>query len=199
MDNIERRYFSPEIEARSSDNGDMVVSGYSAVFDVRSDDLGWFTEQIDKRAFDGVLSESDVVCLFNHNENQILGRESNGTLKLSVDGRGLHMENTLPKTTLGKDIDLLVQRKDIKHQSFGFVVGEDKWETVDGKEVRTILNIKKLVDVSLVTYPAYPDTDVAKRSLSQSKTSANVGNNDEIVKENEDIDIELTLNRLGEK
>lgn len=190
----ERRYISPSVELRKSDDGGMVVSGYAAVFDKRSADLGWFVEEIDRRAFDGVLGANDVVCLLNHDKNLLLGRESSGTLKLKVDERGLYMENILPPNPLGQNVDVWVQRGDIKHQSFAFVVAEDKWSKVGDKELRTITKIKKLIDVSLVTDPAYPDTSVAKRSLDTHKTSETAGDIDATV-ENEDIDIELTLNR----
>ncbi len=140
------------------------LRGYAATFgDVY--DLGMFEERIAPGAFDNVLG-GDTRALYNHDPNHVLGRTTAGTLRLSVDERGLFSEIDPPESAAG----LLesVQRGDIDQMSFGFVVERDEWQTrEDGKDLRTILDVRRLLDVSLVTYPANPNTDVALRSLEE--------------------------------
>jgi len=164
MSNLERRSLTAEIQA----NDEGKFTGLAAVFDKPSQDLGGFIEYIDKRAFDGVLADSpDVVAVWNHNENDLLGRTSSGTLRLWTTDEGLHYELDTPDTTLGRDLRALAARGDVTGSSFAFTVNEDAWEKRDGKKVRRVLSIDRLFDVSLVSTPAYPDASVALRSLQQ--------------------------------
>ncbi len=170
------------------------ITGYAAVFNSLSEDLGGFREKINPGAFASAIKKSDTVALFNHDSNIVLGRSSAGTLRLKEDKSGLHMEIDPPDTQAARDLMVSIQRGDIKQQSFGFVVKNDSWETVDGEEIRTIGEVEELYDVSPVTYPAYPDTSVALRSLEINKTSATAGENS-VTAENEDIEINLLLSR----
>jgi len=73
---------------------------------------------------------------------------------------------------------LSIDRGDVKEQSFAFTVKQDKWESSANEgepEIRTIIEVKEIFDVSPVTFPAYPDTTVAKRS----KDVFNAANRDE--------------------
>jgi len=169
MEKTEIRQFNLE-ECRfdKSKDGETIVRGYAAVFGQLSEDLGGFKEQIDSRAFDNVL-EDDVVAVFNHDMNIIFGRTSSGTLKLSVDERGLVSEITMPNTQAAKDTIELMRRGDINKMSFGFIVDVDKWKESERGYVRTVKEVKRLIDVSLVTKPAYPQTTAAVRSLDNYK------------------------------
>jgi len=159
--NIERRYFSCETRA---DKESRTITGYAAVFDELSRNLGWFREKIDQKAFDNTNMD-DVLALFNHDMNIVLARTISDTLKLSVDEKGLKYEFQAPDTTAGNDLLELISRGDIRHSSFAFSVSEDKWEDDDDAgEIRTVLSIARLYDVSPVTQPAYPQTTAAKRS-----------------------------------
>lgn len=174
----ERRVMhSKELRVSKSEDKTSVLSGYAAVYDVLSEDLGGFREKIAPGAFTTALGKSDCRALFNHNSNFILGRQSAGTLKLSEDDTGLYMEDQLPDTQYARDLEVSVERRDITQQSFGFIVKKDSWEeNRETKEViRTIIEIDELFDVSPVTFPAYPDTTIAKRSLEQYQKSANGG------------------------
>jgi capsid assembly protease len=142
-------------------------TGYAAVFNKRSSDLGNFVEVIDPSAFDACLSSNpDVVGLFNHSNDMILGRTTSGTLKLSIDGTGLKYDIDAPDTSYSRDLQVSMKRGDVKSSSFGFYCLQDKW-SVDAKtneNVRTILKAD-LFDVSVVTIPAYPDASSQVRSL----------------------------------
>jgi HK97 family phage prohead protease len=147
----------------------MTMGGYAAVFDSPSEDMGW-TEEIDPNAFDNVLSTNpDVRCLFNHRADNLLGRTSAGTLRLSVDARGLSYDCDLPNTQCGRDVAALMERKDITGSSFGFICARDQWtDNADGTITRRILEFDSLLDVSPVTYPAYTATSSGMRSLPES-------------------------------
>jgi uncharacterized protein len=193
----EIRCVAPEFRAAKSDDGKKQIFGYAAVFDSWSENLGWFREKIAPGAFSRVIKAGDAVALFNHDANMPLGRQSNGTLRLNEDDTGLMMEVDLPDTQYANDLYKLVERGDIRQQSFAFSVAVDEWAYgKDGQpDERTIVEVKELFDVSPVTYPAYPDTSVAKRSFDTSKPDEIVGTDDEIVIENENIDIDLILTR----
>lgn len=140
------------------------VEGYAATF---SDyDMGDFIERIAPSAFDD-LANQDVRALYNHNPDTVLARYNKGagTLSLKVDERGLLYGFELPNTTLGNDLKEMLSRGDISQSSWGFAVAAQEWDWSGEKAVRTITKVGKIFDVSLVTYPANPDTTVALRSL----------------------------------
>lgn len=161
----------PVSEFRFNDEGEKPkFEGYAAVFNRWSEDLGGFRERIKPSAFRDAIKRSDVRALFNHDANYVLGRSTSGTLELKEDKRGLHISNDPPDTQWAKDLMTSVNRGDISQMSFGFTVGEDEWnEDKDGMVSRTINKIDHLFDISVVTYPAYPDTSVALRSLEKMK------------------------------
>ena len=193
MKNKEVRFFSPEFRATEED-GVKRIGGYAAVFNTWSENLGWFREKIAPGAFTESLRNSDPVALFNHNSDIVLGRMSSGTLRLKEDEKGLYMEVDLPDTQAANDLYKLVDRGDIKQQSFGFTVESNEWRYGENgaPDERTIVKVRELFDVSLVTFPAYPDTSVAKRSKD---AATGEKNNDDTVIENEDIEIQLLLNK----
>ena len=140
------------------------IVGYAAVFDSPSGDLGGFTETIDRHAFDGVINARnlDVVCLFNHKNDNLLGRKAAHTLRLSIDSRGLRYECDVPNTNLGCDVYELLKRGDVSTSSFSFISKRDEWQIEpNGAMRRRILEVGDLIDVSPVTWPAYPTTSAA--------------------------------------
>ena len=165
-----------ELRVKRDDDGKVKIVGYAAVFDKLSEDLGGFREKIQKGAFKDALKKSDARALWNHDNNYVLGRESSGTLKLKEDDKGLYMEVDPPDTQFAKDLMVSIERGDVNQQSFGFYIKSDKWEGLDSKDetIRTILEVDELVDVSPVTFPAYPDTKVALRSLDAAKKDVEI-------------------------
>ena len=155
---------------RKEDGALPKIEGYAALFNSNSEDMG-FVERIKAGAFKNALKISDARALFNHDPNYILGRQSNGTLVLKEDKKGLFMSVQPPDTQLVRDMVLSpIERGDITQQSFGFTIESDEWEGLDSDTpVRTITKVKELFDVSPVTYPAYQDTSVALRSLEAAK------------------------------
>lgn len=164
--NIERRVFdASELRVERRGEGDApTIVGYAALFDTLSENLGGFREKIDRGAFAKSL-QGDVRALINHDANLVLGRTNAGTLRLTEDERGLSIEIDPPDTTFAKDLMTTIERGDISQQSFGFRTIKDAWETVEeGPDIRTLVEVE-LFDIGPVTFPAYPDTAVAVRSL----------------------------------
>mgnify|MGYP003328366908 FL=1 len=150
----------------SEDGGTRTVEGYAALYNSRSVDLGGFEEVIEPGAFDGILDRNpDVFALFNHEPESVLARSTSGTLRLSLDDKGLAYSFDMPDTTLGRDLAELMQRWDIHSSSFAFMVDKAEFRKESGKTVRHISKIKDLVDVSVVTTPAYPEAGSAIRSF----------------------------------
>lgn len=163
------------IETRNqSGTASRTIVGYAAKFEKWSDPImGWFKEKIARDAFSGTDMD-DVIMCFNHDINAILARTTSDTLKLSTDETGLRFEFDAPDTTLGNDILELVRRGDISKCSFKFKVDNDQWRYADkdnGLEFdeRTIEHISKVIDVSLVVFPAYKDTEASVRELEERK------------------------------
>ena len=157
------RYTTTELRSADKENG---VEGYAVVFN-RSADLGWFTEEIDARAFEGA-DMSDVVLNFNHDNSLLLAGTRNGSLNLEVREDGLFQSATIADTTTGKDVMKLIDSGLISKMSFSFTIAPDgeEWIERGDKEHRIIRHIGKLYDVSLVTFPAYPQTSAWARGES---------------------------------
>ena len=149
---IEKREFRME-NAEYEGN---TIRGYAAVYNSDSEWMGGFYEQIAKGAFDEVM-DNDTRAYFNHDENLLLGRVSSGTLRLGSDERGLYYEVDLPNTSYANDLVELMKRGDVNQSSFAFLIESDRWEERDGKTYRIIEKVSRLLDVSPVAQPAYPD------------------------------------------
>ncbi|MBK6903987.1 MAG: HK97 family phage prohead protease [Saprospirales bacterium] len=166
MEQKEIRVFNSEMRMEGDEESRKVV-GYAAVYNSDSEEMWGFKERIAPGAFEAALGD-DVRALFNHDANMLLARTKSGTLKLSSDKTGLKYEFEAPKTTAGNDLLEMLKRGDVSQSSFAFTVEEQSWSEKDGEmPIRTIVKVKRLYDVSPVTYPAYPDTTAAKRSLDE--------------------------------
>jgi uncharacterized protein len=154
-------------EPREAGGPPMIV-GYAAVYDSLSEDLGGFREQIAPGAFARTLRTADVRALVDHDPSKILGRSTAGTLRLRNNAKGLLAEVDPPDTQAGRDIVASIQRGDVSGMSFTFRVAPngDSWEMLPNGQgaIRTLRDVD-LLDVSVVTFPAYPETEVAVRAL----------------------------------
>lgn len=176
---LERRNFPvSELRAVTDDKGLRHISGYAAVFNSLSEDLGGFREKIAPGCFTRALKEDDVRALWNHNSDCVLGRTKSGTLRLSEDAHGLKIECDPPDAQWARDLMASIERGDVDQMSFGFIVRQypdgsrgATWAVEEGQDVRTLTDVE-LFDVSPVTFPAYPDTEVGLRSLELWKSAA---------------------------
>ena len=162
--------FTKHIEIRvHTEGGQQKITGYAAVFDSLSEDLGGFRETIAPGTFKRALSEhQDVRALVDHDSSKIIGRTEAGTMTLVEDDKGLKYEIDPADTTAGRDILVSIKRGDVSGSSFAFTVvaNGDNWNTVDGEEIRELTDVD-LFDVGPVAFPAYPATvtEASFRSL----------------------------------
>ena len=171
METTERRFIKGHIEVRQAETTPK-IGGVAAVVGVTTD-MGWYEEQIAPGAFDSVLAANpDVRCLFNHEDEMILGRTKSGTLKLWVNDDGnLEYEcDTDPNSPTHQTVSAAIARGDIDQSSFQFRAKTQTWteSAIYGElGLRIITEFDSLYDVSPVTFPAYEDTEVEMRSLKQ--------------------------------
>lgn len=157
------------VEVRGAAADGMKVGGYAAKFGTRSQNLGGFTETIERAFFNKSAADGwpGVMARYNHDDDWLLGTTAGGTLRLAIDDTGLDYETDLP--SFRADVYELVQRGDVSRSSFMFYTFEDDWTLDDnGFPMRTLLS-GQLVDVAPVNTPAYQDTSAGLRSLSESR------------------------------
>lgn len=140
---------------------DRRIAGYAIRFDRPSLDLGGFTEVFAPTSIDRTLASVDVRALSGHDHVRLLGRVSAKTLRLSKDAGGLVFDLWLPDTTDGRDVYELVRRRDLTGASFAFVVVHDgeAWDFASTPPRRTVTDTL-IREISLVAWPAYPDSSV---------------------------------------
>lgn len=161
---INRRYLTQEFRL-SNDNSSPKITGYAALFNSASEDLGGWSEVIDPGAFDNVMrTNPDVRGLFNHDANCVLSRTASGTMTLTIDEKGLRYDINPPDTQLARDLITSMKRGDINQSSFAFRCSQDSWKD----NVRHIMEVSELFDVSVVTYPAYASASADARTLPES-------------------------------
>lgn len=168
---IEQRFlnaadFTGEFRVEKRDSKPTAIIGYPAKFNTLSQRMWGMRETIKPGAFKRTLAEgADVRGLLNHDPNYVLGRNKAGTMRLLEDKVGLRMEIDAPDTQWARDLMTSIDRGDITQGSFRFRTITDNWRMQDGETIRELLDVD-LMDASVVTFPAYEDTDVGVRSLS---------------------------------
>lgn len=191
-----RDYFSctSQFEVREmGEEKQLGIQGYALRFNSMSEDLG-YREVIALGALDDT-DLSDVILTFNHSEDKVLARnnkqEGTGSLKLTVDSQGLFFEAIPTDTTYSRDLIENIKNGVIDKCSFRFRIDwsdkeAQKWDWDDGirgYDLRTIKKIKKIVDVSLVTFPAYSQSSVTtyKRAKEEAEQERNLAKEREVL------------------
>jgi HK97 family phage prohead protease len=162
-----RSYAIKQLKVRRDKDKPPVIEGYASVFNSNSLDLGGFIERVAAGAFTNTLIKNpDVRALIDHESGKILGRTKANTLRLSQDDNGLRVEIDPPDTSYATDLMASMDRGDVDQMSFGFSVVNQRWDDVNGQTICTLLEVDlDGGDVSVVTFPAYPDTSAAIREL----------------------------------
>lgn len=178
MDNKEIRMFNFEVRAQQNEEHGHFLEGTPIVFDARTD-LGYCDEIIAPGALDEA-DLRDVRFLVNHNTDMIpLARSRNNnehsTMQMTVEENGMNIRVDLD-TENNSDARALysaVERSDLDGMSFMFSVNEDKWEGLETDHpTRTITKLGKIFEVSAVTFPAYEQTSISARGLSDALENA---------------------------
>ena len=177
--NIELRAFDFEVRAERDEEHGTFLTGTPIVYDAWTN-LGWYDEKI----ANGALMDTDlkdVRFLVNHNTDMIpLARSrnnnANSTMQMEVvDGVGMNIRVNLDteNNAEAKALYSAVERGDISGMSFMFTINGDEWEDIDSDHPkRTITDIKKVMEVSAVTFPAYEQTSISARGLDEALENA---------------------------
>ncbi len=179
MANKEVRAFNFEVRANNNEDHGNFIEGRAIVYNEPTD-MGLWDEIIDE----GALTDTDlrdVRFLVNHNTDMIpLARSRNNnessTMQLSViDGEGLDIRADLDteNNADAKSLYSATERGDIDGMSFMFIVDKDSWDDIDTDHpTRHIRSISKVFEVSAVTFPAYEQTSLEARGMSDTLESA---------------------------
>lgn len=165
-----------DMQLRAADQAaSMIVEGYATTYNqpylLWGDGEEELWEEIDARACDHA-DMSDVIFQVNH-EGRVFARTRNDTLTIGSDAVGLHTLADLTNSDGGPGVYSDIKGGYLDRMSWAFTVKNDKWEsytqTRDGKEIRvhkrTILEVGKVYDVSVVSIPANDFTSISARSL----------------------------------
>lgn len=160
----EVRFATFKMRAEDTDNEDLIIEGYAAVFEDETliGELPWgFYEKIDKKAFDGA-DMSDVPLKYNHSDDvPILARTRNNSLELIVDENGLKIRAKLLDTQDALDMYKRIKAGLLDKMSFAFTIKEEIVnEDEDGTIHRCITAFDRIFDVAIVDLPAYDDTEI---------------------------------------
>ena len=172
MDKFERRFTADALQIRAAegDDGKTTIMGRAVVYNVWTrigpESWGWM-ERIAPGALADSLRDSGIYATFNHNFNQLLGRVSNDTLRMTDGPKGLDVEiDPNLDTDIGRQVLAFVKRRDVRGMSFAFSV--DKYEIEYAKKKgdmdRITIAKAKLYELGPVTNPAYTQTSAKLRS-----------------------------------
>lgn len=167
MATVEKRNLTTNsVEIREDEEGNRTLTGYAIKWEMKSVTMGWrrFREQFKRGAFTESLTNEDQLALWSHDTSKVLGRTKNGTLRLFEDEIGLRFELDLLDTTLGDDAYKTIKRGDVDGVSFGFSMLKQEWDEADPDNVIRTITKAKLLEISPVAFPAYPDSEVSARS-----------------------------------
>lgn len=159
-----RHMHTSNLEVRDiGGSGDSVeITGMPCVYDTAyevRDSLGVFSETMAPGVASGILDTADVRFLIDHDPSRLLARTVSGTLRLSDSSEGLRMAATVDlRDSDARNLMVRLERGDVSQMSCGFVVGRDEWS--EDWDQRTIYRFDELLDVSAVTYPASPTTEI---------------------------------------
>lgn len=198
-----RSFNLSEVRAGDDEN---TIEGHAAVYNQKTTIGNWFHEVIERGAFDSTDFD-DVLFCTNHDLRKIpLARSrrnnSNSTMQLSVDDKGLFIRATLDteNNADAKSLYSSVKRGDIDGMSFIFYVEEERWTDMDSEmPTRYISKIKTVREVSAVTFPAYTGTDINardKQALENAKLALENARSEELDNSRNEQELELEKLKL---
>ena len=175
---MEIRNLEFEVRADQNEEHGSFITGRPIVFDARTN-IGPWDEIIDRGALDET-DLKDVRFLVNHNIDMIpLARSRNNTpnstMQMSVDenGMGIRVDLDIENNADARSLYSAVNRGDITGMSFMISVDKESWDEADSEHpTRHIRSIRRVMEVSAVTFPAYAQTSIQTRGLSDALDSA---------------------------
>ena len=187
-------------ETREED-GLGIVEGHPVVYN-QTADLGYFEETIEAGALDKTDMRDVRLCL-NHDTGVVYARSrannADSTMRIWTEDDGLHFRASLDlENPLAKAYYSMIDRRDIDKMSFMFSVGEDRWEDLETeKPKRFITNIRSIVEISAVTFPAYDSTEIQARDKAALESAqADLERARQVKRESLESDLELAKAKL---
>lgn len=156
-------YLKVEIRAKEEES-QKYLDAYFIKYNEETELWPGFFEEVAPEAVVNSLRNNDIVCLFNHIDGVVLGRTSNNTLELNSDSTGLFGTVEINENDAeAMNIYSRVKRGDITACSFGFQPIEEEFEDRGDGTFKTTIKDMNLIEVSIVTFPAYPSTEASAR------------------------------------
>ena len=153
-----------QMQFRAVEDEQYIVEGYATTWNdpyvMFEFDGIQYKEQIDRDALAGA-DMSDVIFLYNH-EGMVYARQSNGTLQLSSNDQGLHIRADLSSTEASRQMYESIKAGLVTQMSWAFTIADEEYD--EKEHLRNIRSVKKVYDVSAVSIPANPNTDISARS-----------------------------------
>ena len=149
-----------EMRIRDDEEVKYAVEGYASTFErymLFEEEGTEYYEQIDPKAFDGA-DMTDAVFRVDHT-GPVYARTSAGTVEIWVDEHGLAQRTDLSKTQRARDLFEDIKAGNYPKMSFAFTVAEDHYDRAT--HTRVIDRIAKVFDVSPVSFPANPTTELS--------------------------------------
>ena len=171
---MERRLQPGAVEMRQEAHEPATITGTAAVI-YRKGEAGTeynlaaygldATERLMPGCFDEALAGADIYAAVNHDPSLVFARTTADTLTVWSDADGLHYRAAPVDTTAGRDAIANAKSGNFAGSSFAFSVAKDgeTWRKEDGRQIREVTKVERLVDVSPVTSPAYKATTVNAR------------------------------------
>ena len=143
------------------------VRGYYTTFEQpyqmgRDWDGNPYYEVMDRCALDGA-DTSDVIFQFNH-DGMVFARQRNGSLTLGVDEHGGWCEAYLGGCQQGRDLFESIVNGLVDQMSFGFTIAPNGYVWDEATRTARVTRVEKVYDVSPVSIPANPNTEISARS-----------------------------------
>ena len=200
---LEIRNYNVELRAEKESR---IITGLAIPVESRSSLLGDFYEVIRSSAVnDELINNNDIKVYLDHNPGQgtfARSKYGQGSLDLNITERGLEFSFEAPNSVFGNALLEGIKRGDYDQMSFGFWVGDDQWDdNGDGTYTRSILSFAGIEEISILSQlPAYPQTDVATRSLEEFKEAKAEEDRQKELKYQETLDkinaVESSINNL---
>lgn len=177
--NSEREVRFMQMDVRTEEENEGVITGYPIVFNQETDLGGGIREVIAPEAVGDGKVLRDVALMVGHDFGMIPlahSRNNNGnsTMQLTPDEHGVHMRAVLDVKNNPKAAEVYsaIKRGDVSGMSFAFIVDKEEWQDVDtDSPMRRVTGFSRIFECSIVAFPAYPGTSVQAASESDALES----------------------------
>lgn len=172
MDKQTKIYRTFAVSLEDNESAIPTLVGTAVLFNVNSSDCGGWVDNFRPGCFTNL--DADILAYYNHNSDHVLGRTSNGRLKLDVNDQAITISLNMSDTSVAKDIITLITDETIKGMSFGCWIDESEWD-IDQEIPVQYITKARLVEVTITGNPSFKDTDVLiKRSLDEAIREADL-------------------------